>query len=414
MSFNHLPSILHVGIITAPQISVSFHGQWKDSEGRDVTNQRIDITVPCQFEPLQPDATFTLHNVMIGINYHWQRYEKQTFTGGLEVIEEADKLTAVNLVPIEDYLMSVVSSEMSASAGLEFLKAAAVISRSWVIRQILNKKEQKTPQRSQEPVDGSLVYWFDHEDHTLYDVCADDHCQRYQGITRISNPIARQAVEETRGQILVYGDEVCDCRFSKCCGGRTEEFSTCWEDKPVPYLPSIVDGDDDGIFCATTDKAILAQVLNNYDQETTDFYEWEQRLSQEEISRLLNKELQRDFGQILSLTPIKRGPSGRISLLQVKGTKNELTIGKELVIRSALSDTHLYSSAFEIEALNASGSPVASESNEIPHTFVLRGKGWGHGVGLCQIGAAVMGSKGYTYDQILSHYYPGTTIYEQS
>ncbi|MBR3114339.1 MAG: SpoIID/LytB domain-containing protein [Bacteroidaceae bacterium] len=384
-----LPATLSVGIMTAPQI--------------DVTNNA--------------DGTFTLHGVTIGKDYHWERKEDQTFMGKLKIIREADgQMTAVNIISIEDYLVSVISSEMSPNASLEFLKAAAVISRSWVVGKIIDRSKTATrmtttplPARKEqgtEELEPSLITWQDHEDHTLYDVCADDHCQRYQGVTKATNPNAKRAVEETRGEVLTYQGEVCDCRFSKCCGGRMEEFSTCWQDKDMPYLQALEDRDpkDGTILCDTSDPAILSQVLNDYDQETADFYRWTVTYTQEQLSDLLSRKLDHNFGQIVELKPLKRGKSGRIYELQIVGTKASLTIGKELTIRSALSESHLYSSAFDVEM---SYSPTLKD---IPATFTLHGKGWGHGVGLCQIGAAVMGAKGYTYREILAHYYPDTVI----
>ena len=384
-----LPATLSVGIMTAPQI--------------DVTNNA--------------DGTFTLHGVTIGKDYHWERKEDQTFMGELKIIREPDgQMTAVNIISIEDYLVSVISSEMSPNASLEFLKAAAVISRSWVVGKITGRSKTATrmtttppPARKEqgtEELEPSLITWQDHEDHTLYDVCADDHCQRYQGVTKATNPNAKRAVEETRGEVLTYQGEVCDCRFSKCCGGRMEEFSTCWQDKDMPYLQALEDRDpkDGTILCDTSDPAILSQVLNDYDQETADFYRWTVTYTQEQLSDLLSRKLDHNFGQIVELKPLKRGKSGRICELQIVGTKASLTIGKELTIRSALSESHLYSSAFDVEM---SYSPTLKD---IPATFTLKGKGWGHGVGLCQIGAAVMGAKGYTYREILAHYYPDTVI----
>ena len=384
-----LPATLSVGIMTAPQI--------------DVTNNA--------------DGTFTLHGVTIGKDYHWERKEDQTFMGELKIIREPNgQMTAVNIINIEDYLVSVISSEMSPNASLEFLKAAAVISRSWVVGKIIDRSKTATrmtttppPARKEqgtEELEPSLITWQDHEDHTLYDVCADDHCQRYQGVTKATNPNAKRAVEETRGEVLTYQGEVCDCRFSKCCGGRMEEFSTCWQDKDMPYLQALEDRDpkDGTILCDTSDPAILSQVLNDYDQETADFYRWTVTYTQEQLSDLLSRKLDHNFGQIVELKPLKRGKSGRIYELQIVGTKASLTIGKELTIRSALSESHLYSSAFDVEM---SYSPTLKD---IPATFTLHGKGWGHGVGLCQIGAAVMGAKGYTYREILAHYYPDTVI----
>lgn len=399
--------MVSVGIVTAPSIQVKFHGCWK-GENSTINDTELNVSQPTAFEPCSADATFTLCNVTIGIDYHWQRQENQTFKGKLNVIRDGELLTAVNVISIEDYLVSVISSEMNPNANVEFLKAAAVISRSWVRRQQINRLAEHmspTNQLGQKHTNDTIVEWHDHQDHTLFDVCADDHCQRYQGLTRIINPNASLAVRETCGQVLTYGDEICDCRFSKCCGGTTELYDTCWEDKSVPYLQAVPDTDpkDGHVFCNTTDKAVLSQVLNSYDQETTHFYRWTVNYTQQELQQLLFKKLNRHFGQIKALTPIHRGPSGRISLLKIEGTDDYLYIGKELTIRSALSESHLYSSAFCAE-------PADINPEGIPQHFILHGKGWGHGVGLCQIGAAVMASEGYDYQQILQHYYPGTTL----
>ena len=338
-------------------------------------------------------GSFTLYGVTIGVDFHWQRSRDLSYSGSLEFIVEGERITAVNKVDVEDYLLSVISSEMKASAGVEFLKAHAVISRSWVLSQIQSKKRpakagapdgmEDTPER--------YIHWFDHEDHTSFDVCADDHCQRYQGLSMAVGENVRKALEETCGEVLAYDGGLCDARFSKCCGGITELFSTCWEDRDYPYLRSVQDP-----FCDTSDQAILAQVLNDYDLETQDFYRWEQRYSREEVSALINERSGIDFGVVEDLVPLERGASGRIKRLLVKGSKRTMEIGKELIIRRWLSTSHLKSSAFEIRWEG--------------DLLVLEGRGWGHGVGLCQIGAAVMASKGYAYKDILALYYPGAQI----
>lgn len=347
------------------------------------------------------NSSFTLHSVTIGVNFHWQRQERQTFIGELRFIVLDGKICAINRLHVEDYLTSVISSEMSATSSLELLKAHAIISRSWLIAQIKNKK---TKQNSTLPFGGGpgrgavgpgrgamLIRWYDHDDHTAFDVCADDHCQRYQGITKASSPHVREAIRQTFGQILMSGDEICDARFSKCCGGITEEYGYCWENIRKPYLLSVADP-----FCNTNDREVLSQVLNDYDQETNDFYRWDVTITKERVRQLLKEKLNIELGEIVGLEPVERGPSGRLSMLRFVGTERSIVIGKELEIRRALSDTHLYSSAFDIEDLG--------------NHFVLHGKGWGHGVGLCQIGAAVMGAKGFGYDEILMHYYKNATI----
>lgn len=369
------------------------------------------------------EPSFMLRNVTIGVNFHWERQEDQKFAGALKIIVEKDKLTAVNVVGVEDYLLSVISSEMSASASEEFLKAHAVISRSWVMAQIASAGKQSkasVPEgvndlpslvshldaslfhaKEEQGVDVEYVKWYDHEDHTRFDVCADDHCQRYQGLTRATGQTVRKVIDSTWGQVLLYDGKLCDARFSKCCGGVMEVFGSCWADEDVPYLQALPDTPDHdpeaGCFCNTQDKEILGQVLNNYDQETVDFYRWEVVYGRDELSALIRERSGIDIGRLEALEPLERGLSGRIVKLRIVGSERTLTVGKELEIRRLLSKSHLKSSAFEVEWPDE-------------ETIRLKGAGWGHGVGLCQIGAAVMASKGYVYTQILSHYYPGTEL----
>lgn len=353
------------------------------------------------------EPSFILYGVTIGVDFHWERKVTQKFAGTLKFIVDGGKVTAVNIVGVEDYLLSVISSEMKASAGLEFLKAHAVISRSWVMAQVEHRRSHvsRTPEPScpvSEPVEGAEEYikWFDHDDHTLFDVCADDHCQRYQGLTMAVGDTVRKAVDQTWGLVLTSEGKICDARFSKCCGGRMELFSTCWEDKDYPYLQPLPDTADcvegGDVFCDTKDEKILSQVLNDYDLETRDFYRWRTEYSRAEVSDLVRRRSGMDFGTIRDLVPVERGPSGRLKRLKVVGDKKTMIIGKELIIRRWLSDSHLKSSAFEV---HWDGDHLT-----------LDGSGWGHGVGLCQIGAAVMAAKGYSFDRILLHYYPGSTL----
>ncbi len=373
------------------------------------------------FEPQYKDASFTIKDVVIGINFHWERKEDQEFQGALKLIVENDTITAINIIGVEDYLTSVISSEMSATASLELLKAHAVISRSWLLAQIEKNREiiaQEEKYTTFIETENERIRWYDREDHVNFDVCADDHCQRYQGITRANSniEIVKQAIEQTRGQVLKSENKICDARFSKCCGGIVEEFQNCWEDTKFPYLVKLKDDDSTkdipdltqeqesikwihtrpSAFCNTQDKKILSQVLNNYDQETTDFYRWQVVYTQTELSELAYRRSGIDFGTIQELIPIERGTSGRLSKLKIVGSKKTMTIGKELEIRRTLSESHLYSSAFTVDKKD--------------DKFILTGAGWGHGVGLCQIGAAVMGEKGYQYNQILLHYYIDATI----
>ncbi|MFV0329456.1 MAG: SpoIID/LytB domain-containing protein [Dysgonomonas sp.] len=373
------------------------------------------------FEPTVNNASFIIKDVVIGINFHWERKEDQEFQGALKLIVENNMITAINIIKVEDYLTSVISSEMSATASLELLKAHAVISRSWLLAQIEKNKEivaSKEQYTTFTETENERIRWYDREDHTNFDVCADDHCQRYQGITRtfFNIEVVKKAINETRGQVLKSENKICDARFSKCCGGIAEEFQNCWEDIKFPYLVKLRDDDKTqdipdltqesesvkwiqtrpSAFCNTKDKKILEQVLNNYDQETTDFYRWQVVYSQKELSELAYKRSGIDFGTIEELIPVERGTSGRLIKLKIVGSKKTMTIGKELEIRRTLSTSHLYSSAFII--------------NKQDDKFILTGAGWGHGVGLCQIGAAVMGEKGYSYDKILLHYYIDATI----
>ena len=363
---------------------------WNDKVYRQLT-----------FVPETESASFTMKDVVIGKDFHWQRREAQIFKGSLRLLVDEDKIVCINDIAIEDYLISVISSEMSATCSSEFLKASAVISRSWLLAQIEKRKSLGNSGQNFftfKKTDNELIRWHDREDHTIFDVCADDHCQRYQGITRATRREVEEAVRATRGQILTYEGAVCDARFSKCCGGRTEEFESCWEDKHHPYLESVEDP-----YCNTHDTAILSEVLNDYDLETTDFHDWTEVLQQDDAQRFIKSQLKLSLGKIKDLIPIQRGKSGRIVRLQIVGTERTIIIGKELEIRSALSASHLKSSAFEVERQDV-------DAEDVPARFVLHGHGWGHGVGMCQIGAAVMGHKGFTYDQILHHYYPGAEI----
>ncbi len=349
------------------------------------------------------DGRFELEGVTIGVDFHWERREKQRFAGALRLIVSEDdkgRLIAVNEIGIEEYLKSVISSEMSANASEALLMAHAVISRSWLLRQLADRGKHSgamTGGKGCVVVDGEmvdeLVRWYDREDHRQFDVCADDHCQRYQGVTRQTTEAVEKAVDATRGMVLTWNGEVCDARFSKCCGGVTELFENCWEETPHPYLERVEDCDGHGSdFCDTDDDEVLRQVLNDYDRETKDFYRWEVRYGADEFSELIRRRSGIDFGRVIEIEPLERGVSGRIVRLLIRGEKRQMVVGKELEIRRWLSDSHLRSSAFDVVC--AGGD------------FVLRGKGWGHGVGLCQIGAAVMGAKGYGYDEILKHYFP--------
>ena len=429
---------VQVGILFEPQIEFVLLNPYR-MDGTEVSGKQV-VTYDegkilwngrrydeLLFEPQheQTDA-FELLDVTIGINFHWERQETQHFNGTLKLVVDEGKITAINILPAEDYLISVISSEMNATSSPEFLKAHAVISRSWLLAQIEKRKAMSKHDNgffSFIKTDTEYIRWYDREDHTIFDVCADDHCQRYQGITKASNKNVVEAVKATQGQVLMYKNCICDARFSKCCGGVSEVFDTCWEEKNYPYLSAIRDTKEErsfpdltqeseaekwikstpDSFCYTHDKNIISQILNNYDQETTNFYRWKVRYTQEELAELIRSNTKNDYGKIVDLIPVERGKSGRICKLKIVGTEKTLIIGKELEIRRTLSPTHLFSSAFIVEK-------GETDAEGIPAWFELTGAGWGHGVGLCQIGAAVMGEQGYNYNEILLHYYKGADI----
>ena len=440
--------VITVGILSGKEIGFSFPKEFISSDGIAICGIQQAVYRKgkicwqekeydeLSFTPQQDTSSFfELQDVTIGINFHWERKEVQRFKGELKIIVEDDRLTAINIIPIEDYLTSVISSEMSATASLELLKAHAVISRSWLLNKlkVANGKlkvimhPDNTANFELSTLPSQLIKWYDHEAHKNFDVCADDHCQRYQGITRTSTPQAIEAVFATRGEVLMYEGEICDARFSKCCGGAFEEFQNCWENVKHPYLIGQRDSKTEtrlpdltkeaeadkwirtspAAFCNTHNKQVLSQVLNNYDQETTDFYRWRVCYSQQELSELIHKRSGIEFGKIIDLIPVERGTSGRLVRLKIVGTLRTLIIGKELEIRRTLSSSHLYSSAFVVD------KEYKEDEKEIPSRFILTGSGWGHGVGLCQIGAAVMGEQGYKYKEILSHNYPGSAIEQQ-
>lgn len=400
MTFPNSEPTISVGIVTAPEIKFRLPGEPVKTARPDSTGNGVVCDGECSpVLRFAPDAPFELIDVPIGIGFHWQRNENQLFSGQLRIIADQGKLIAINDIGLESYLKSVISSEMSANASEALLRAHAVVSRSWLLRQLHDVGKHPcglTSRTFSTDVDGQTVdelcCWHDREDHTLFDVCADDHCQRYQGLTRQTSPAVEAAVDATRGMVLTYGDEICDARFSKCCGGRSETFGNCWEDASHPYLEAV-----DDPFCDTTDTEILDQVLNGYDREAPDFYHWEVAYSPAELSGLIARRSGIDFGDIEELRPLTRGQSGRIVRLLVRGSRRTMVVGKELEIRRWLSESHLRSSNFEV-------------TRDADGRFILRGRGWGHGVGLCQIGAAVMGAKGYSAHEILHHYFPKSTL----
>ncbi|HOH95764.1 MAG TPA: SpoIID/LytB domain-containing protein [Candidatus Enterocola sp.] len=408
-------TILRIGICNRPSISVNFHGDFTDKNGK-IYNGKHTFSESIFLSPKTVDSIFELYDITIGINFHWQRNENQCFTGALECKLNEGMLIAINHIELEDYLHSVIASEMNAKASLNLLKAHAVISRSWALAQVNKELSEINGSDYPEDTENKHIKWYGHENHKLFDLCADDHCQRYQGITRINSEVVKQAVKETEGEILVSDNRICDTRFYKCCGGLTELYENTWDEHHHPYLISLTDSNtpntndlsieqnavdfiesEPDAFCNTKDKTILSQVLNDYDLETNDFYRWKVEYTQQELSSIVKERSGIDFGNIQDLIPIKRGASGRIIELKIIGTKKTMIIGKELEIRKYLSHNHLYSSAFIVKRTPDNG-------------FVFHGAGWGHGVGLCQIGAAVMADKGYNYRQILAHYYPNSEI----
>ena len=429
--------IVSVGIVSASKLLFSLNAPYTVCGSQRCGKQVVELAEgrilwenalydELLFDPTDAQSSFTLEDVTIGINFHWERKEAQTFLGKLRFIVEDNNICAINELPVETYLTSVISSEMRATSSLELLKAHAVISRSWLLAQMEQRKAENNNVEKQPSffkTDEEIVRWYDREDHKRFDVCADDHCQRYQGITKAANKHVVEAIQQTAGEILTRHGEICDARYSKCCGGAVEEFQYCWENIKKPYLQALPDTlpdttplpdlTDEAVvrqwilsspdaFCNTTDQKVLSQVLNDFDQETTDFYRWNQTYSQAEIKQLLEEKLEVQFGDIIDLVPLSRGKSGRIYRLKIVGKERTLIIGKELEIRRALSKSHLYSSAFIVEK--------ADIKDGVPQKFIIKGAGWGHGVGLCQIGAAMMGKQGYRYEEILLHYYKGAEI----
>mgnify|MGYP001151273654 FL=1 len=421
---NTMPTVA-VGIITAKAVDIDFHGAFRRTGDGALVSGSVrfeNLDSKLDFEPAEDGAVFEVKDVMIGVDFHWQRRENQTFAGALSLLPCADgSITVVNRIGVEDYLRSVISSEMSATSSPELLRAHAVISRSWLLAQIRKNERIADGARAYDActvTDDEIVRWQDREDHTDFDVCADDHCQRYQGVTRQSTAAVAEAVDATAGIALTDPDsgELADARFSKCCGGVFELFENCWEPVHHSYLTVRSDAPDALVypdlryesrarawieaspeaFCNTADESVLSQVLNNYDRESIDFYRWTVRYGVEELSDLVRERTGIDFGTITDLVAVERGTSGRIVRLRITGTKRSMIIGKELEIRHALSRSHLRSSAFVVDR----------DGDD----FVLRGAGWGHGVGLCQIGAAVMAEKGYGWREILAHYFPGAEL----
>lgn len=429
--------IVSVGIVSASKLCFSLNAPYTVCSSQRYGNQVVELSEgrilwenalydELLFEPTDAQSSFTLEDVTIGVNFHWERKEAQTFLGKLRFIVQDNNICAINKLPVETYLTSVISSEMRATSSLELLKAHAVISRSWLLAQMEQRKAENNNVEKQPSffkTDEEIVRWYDREDHKRFDVCADDHCQRYQGITKAANKHVVEAIQQTAGEILTSHGEICDARYSKCCGGAVEEFQYCWENIKKPYLQALPDTLPDSTplpdltdetvarqwilsspdaFCNTTDQKVLSQVLNDFDQETKDFYRWSQTYSQAEVKQLLKEKLEVQFGDIIDLVPLSRGKSGRIYRLKIVGKERTLIIGKELEIRRALSKSHLYSSAFIVEK--------ADIKDSVPQKFIIKGAGWGHGVGLCQIGAAMMGKQGYRYEEILLHYYKGAEI----
>lgn len=437
--------IISVGILTEKKIIFELHGNYRIAGSKNYfrgifsaeimdnkiicsnNNEKIDNTEEILFAPEDPHSeSFLIKDVIIGIDFHWQRKEKQRFNHSLKLIREGNKVVAINILPLENYIVSVISSEMSAKSSLQSLKALSVVSRSWVLAQLEKKNTQLTIENnlSVHQTEDEIMRWYGRKQHKNFDVCADDHCQRFQGITKVTTENARKAVSQTRGIVLLSENKICDTRYSKSCGGITEDFENVWETVRVPYLTSVVDykyepenfnidfSNEDNArkwitgkpqsFCNTSDKVILSQILIDYDQETTNFFRWSAEYTQNELAEVIKDKTGIDFGDILDIIPVERGTSSRLTKVRIVGTKKSLTVGKELEIRRILSKNHLYSSAFIINKIIG--------IKNIPEKFVLQGAGWGHGVGLCQIGGAVMAEKGYQFDEILLHYFSNAKI----
>jgi stage II sporulation protein D len=443
MIFREEP-VISVGILTDKKIRFELYGDFSvpgfndnfsgvyTAEVKDdriickSSRHKIEVVNEVEFIASDPvSESFLLRDVVIGSKFHWERKEKQRFIYSLLLLRVGEEITAINRIPLERYLTSVISSEMSAKSSVELLKAQAVIARSWVLAQIERARKLRQTKETHDTsvkFKDELIRWYDREDHKLFDVCADDHCQRFQGVTKIISDASFSAVEQTKGIVLLSAGSICDARYSKCCGGKTESFENVWEPVKHPYLTSVVDykfepenfsldfSDElnsekwitgkPASYCNTSDRKILSHILVDYDRETKDFYRWKIEYTQEELSSIIKEKSGIDFGNIIDLIPVERGDSARLVKLKIVGAKKSLTVGKELEIRRLLSKTHLYSSAIIIEKIGG----------DIPEKFVIYGAGWGHGVGLCQIGAAVMAEMGYNFDEILLHYFKNSEL----
>ncbi len=429
---------ISVGILTEEKIVFELYGDFKTSglkqsfsgrfnaevkENRIICKkgeEKIEISDEIIFKPLDEDTdSFLIKDVTIGVKFHWERKEKQRFQGSLKLKRVDNKIVVINILPVEKYLISVISSEISSKSSIQLLKSHAIVSRSWILAQLERTDSVDKQNGNYFESETEIIKWYDRKEHLLFNVCADDHCQRYHGVIKIFSNTALTAIEETKGIVLTFDDTICDTRYSKSCGGITESFGNVWDSKDYKYLSSVVDykyypenydlnfsdeniarkwikGNPSG-YCNTSDQKILSQVLLDFDQETRDFYRWKVEYSQKELSDIIKSKSNIDFGDILDLVPVERGDSSRLTKLKIIGTKKILTIGKELEIRKILSKSHLYSSAILIDKSDI--------QNNIPQKFIISGAGWGHGVGLCQIGAAVMASIGYQFDEILLHYF---------
>jgi stage II sporulation protein D len=440
ITINNEPTV-SVGILTEEKVVFELYGDYKTSgikqtfsgrfnaevkEGRIICTkgeEKIEISDEIKFTPLDENTdSFVIKDVTIGVKFHWERKEKQRFQGSLKLKRVDNKIVLINVIHVEKYLVSVISSEMSSKSSIQLLKSHAIVSRSWILAQLEKRNtdgNQNDNSQTKFESDTEIIKWYDRKEHTLFDVCADDHCQRYHGVTKIFSNTALNAIEETRGIVLTYNDTICDTRYSKSCGGVSESYQNVWEPKNYKYLSSVVDykyypenynlnfsdeniarkwikGNPSG-YCNTSDERILSQVLLDFDQETKDFYRWNVEYSQKELSEIIKTKSDIDFGEIIDLIPVERGESSRLIKLKIIGTKKTLIIGKELEIRRILSQSHLYSSAIIIDKYDV--------RDNIPQKFIISGAGWGHGVGLCQIGAAVMASIGHQFDEILLHYF---------
>lgn len=390
---NQKTQFINVGILTTGAPVLRPVGDYDIRRLSDNQSEKDAVV----YTPLHEDSRLSLLNLKIGKEFHWQQTVEALLPGTVKVrLSPAGEWQTINSLPLEKYLQCVIGSEMNPAAPEEFLKAHCIISRSWALGKI--RRTHKAGGNDAMFSDNCISAWEDTADHSGFDVCSDDHCQRYQGLSDMPSKI-KKIVKDTEGMVLTDAEgNLADTRYSKCCGGKTELFSTCWQETDYPYLISQIDPYCDlSSLSAQKREKLLRDCFRRYDTSATISNEWELTVSRDEIRNRLSNLFGKETGDVIDMKVETRGLSGRAKGLLIKCESGDYHIGKELTIRRLLSKDCLRSSLFDITLL--------SDDN-----FRIKGKGWGHGVGLCQTGAARMALEGASFHEILSFYYPGTKI----